>query len=84
MFFYQFFLFFFLVNKTNMTHTDDNIKQIILTNRPNLALGSVNTYMASYRKLKKESGIKMDTVQDMIDNYKQLLDWMMENMDARC
>jgi hypothetical protein len=63
-----------------MTHSDENIKEIILTNRPKLSHGSINTYMASYRKIKSQSDINVDTPKDIVDNHKELLEWMRETM----
>ena len=58
--------------------SDNNIKELILKNRPKLALGSYNTYMSSYRSMKKNSKIPMDTPEEIIENYKQIIDYLME------
>lgn len=62
-----------------MTHDDDTIEHILLKNKPNLSRGSLKTYMASYRKVKNDSGIKMDTPEQIHENYKELLEWMMKH-----
>ena len=63
-----------------MTHNDEHIKELILKNRPKLSQGSLNTYMASYRKIKKQSGATIDNPNDIIDNYEAILEWMKETM----
>lgn len=64
------------------SNNDDDIENILMKNKPNLSRGSIKTYMASYRKIKKESGIKMDTPKEIYENYKELLEWMMKNFNS--
>lgn len=58
---------------------DKEVKEIIMKNRPKLSLGSINTYMSSYRKIKKESGF-INSVKDLIDNHEDILEWIRNNM----
>jgi hypothetical protein len=63
-----------------MSNNDDYIKELIIKNRPKLSQGSINTYMASYRKIKKSSNINVETANDIVDNYQDLLSWMKDTM----
>jgi len=59
---------------------DNEVREIILKNRPNLSRGSVNTYASSYRKIKRESGVDMGSIKDIIDNHKEIIEWMKNGM----
>lgn len=69
----------FSSNNKTMSN-DEKIKEIILKNRPKLSMGSMNTYMASYRKIRKDSGVSVDTEKDIIDNYEKILKYMNDTM----
>lgn len=58
--------------------SDNNIKELILNNRPKLSLGSYNTYMSSYRNMKKNSKIPMNTPEEIIENHKEIIEFLME------
>jgi hypothetical protein len=58
----------------------ETVRQSIKKNKPNLSTGSIATYLSSFRKLRNESGVRLESIQDIVDNHAELLDYMMKNM----
>jgi hypothetical protein len=50
------------------------IKDILLENRPNLSDGSLRTYTSILQNIAKQTGLSLDTPEEVIDHHKKIID----------
>lgn len=55
-----------------------DIRETISTNRPNLSLSSIKTYMSIINKTSKDIGVKLETPDDVIKHNKEILETLMK------
>ena len=58
---------------------DDNIKDSIIKNKPNISTSSIKTYMSCIRGVSKLINIQLNTLDDIIENYEKILDAMKDS-----
>lgn len=58
-----------------MTKTNDNeIKDSIIKNRPNITQSSLKTYMSNIRNVSKRINKPLNSINDIVDNHKDIFD----------
>lgn len=62
-----------------MDNTLENIRQAIKANKPNLSASTIQTYLSSFRKVRRESKIELKSVKDIIDKHKEILEHLQED-----
>lgn len=63
-----------------MTKTNDNeIKDSIIKNRPNITQSSLKTYMSNIRNVSKTINKPLNTINDIVDNHKDIFDSLIES-----
>lgn len=53
-----------------------DIKQSIIEKRPNLSQSSIKTYMSNINQTARELGVELQTTDDIIKNYKEILEFL--------
>lgn len=53
-----------------------DIKQSIIEKRPNLSQSSIKTYMSNINQTARELGVELQTTDDIIKNYKDILEFL--------
>ena len=68
-----------------MTKTNDNeIKDTILKNRPNITQSTLKTYMSSIRNVAKKINVELKTIDDIVKHNKEILNSLIDgNLNDR-
>lgn len=63
------------INQINLSgNSRMSIKETLLANRPNLSAGSLRTYVSILQNLAKQTGLALNTPDEVIENHKKVIE----------